>query len=264
MSADGGSMDDGRWMTFTELAAFRGIDRQSARRLASRQKWRRQKDNQLVVRVYVPLTLAERRVVSADMSADRSADTSAIMSADMSAVIGPLEAAISTLREQLERANDRAEADRAAIAQADGRANRAEAGREAAETNAAALRERLEAMQVQLAEAHAALQAAAAADARADRAEQGRDGERARADALRERIGTMQAEAATLQAQLAKSEAEGNALTIETAELTAQVKAAKAEAREAQDREEELRQADAARRGRGRLARLRAAWSGAE
>ena len=45
-------------------------------------------------------------------------------------------------------------------------------------------------------------------------------------------------------------------------ELTAQVKAAKAEAREAQDRAEELRQADAARRGRGRLARLRAAWRG--
>jgi hypothetical protein len=98
-------------------------------------------------------------------------------------------------------------------------------------------------MQMQLAEAHAALQAAAAADVRADRAEQGRDGERARADALRERIDTMQAEAATLQAQLATAEAEGDALTIETAELTAQVKAAKAEAREAQDAAEALRQA---------------------
>jgi hypothetical protein len=102
----------------------------------------------------------------------------------------------------------------------DGRADRAEAGREAAETNAAALRERLEAMQVQLAEAHAALQAAAAADARADRAEQGRDAERSRADALVNRVHVVQVELAT-------AEAEGTALTIETAELTAQVKAAK-------------------------------------
>ena len=54
----------------------------------------------------------------------------------------------------------------------------------------------------------------------------------------------------------------GDALTVETAELTAQVKAAKAEAREAQDRAEELRQADAARRGRGLLGRLRAAVRG--
>jgi hypothetical protein len=65
----------------------------------------------------------------------------------------------------------------------------------------------------------------------------------------------MQAEAATLQVEFAKAEAEGDALTVETAELTAQVKAAKAEAREAQDRAEELGQADAARRRRGRLAR---------
>jgi hypothetical protein len=65
----------------------------------------------------------------------------------------------------------------------------------------------------------------------------------------------MAAEIAQLRAQLAKAEAEGDA-------LTAQVKAANAEAREAQDRAEELRQADAARQGRGRLARLGAAWRG--
>ena len=100
------------------------------------------------------------------------------------------------------------------------------------------------------------------AESRADTAERGRDGERARADALRDRVDAIQAETAALQAQLAKAEAEGDALTIETAELTAQVRAAKAEAREAQDVAEELRQAEAARRGRGRLARLRAAWWG--
>ena len=98
------------------------------------------------------------------------------------------------------------------------------------------------------------------AESRADRAEHGRDAERARADVLRDRVDAMQVAAAALQAQLAAAEAEGDALTVETAELTAQVKAARAEAREAQDAAEELRLADAARRGRGRLARLRAAW----
>jgi hypothetical protein len=93
------------------------------------------------------------------------------------------------------------------------------------------------------------------ANERADHAETGRDAERARADALADRVHVMQVE-------LAKAEAEGNSLTIETAELTAQVKAAKAEAREAQDRAEAAERADAARRGRGRLARLRAAWRG--
>jgi hypothetical protein len=65
-----------------------------------------------------------------------------------------------------------------------------------------------------------------------------------------------------MRAELATAEAEGNSLTIETAELTAQVTAAKAEAREARDRAEAAERADAARRGRGRLARLRAAWRG--
>jgi cell division protein FtsB len=75
-------------------------------------------------------------------------------------------------------------------------------------------------------------------------AERGRDAERARADALANRVHVMQAD-------LAKAEAEGDALPIETAELTAQVKAAKAEAREAQDRAEELRQAEGRRGGAG-------------
>jgi hypothetical protein len=80
---------DGRWMTYAELADMRGIDRQSARRLAARSKWRRQKDNQQVVRVCVPLaTVATQREKQG-------------MSADMSIVVRPLEAAIMTLREQL-------------------------------------------------------------------------------------------------------------------------------------------------------------------
>jgi hypothetical protein len=56
--------------------------------------------------------------------------------------------------------------------------------------------------------------------ARADRAEAGRDAERARAEVLRDRI-------EALQVQLATAEADGSALTIETAELTAQLNQAR-------------------------------------
>jgi chromosome segregation ATPase len=147
--------EDGRWMTFTELADFRGIDRQSARRLASRQKWRRQKDNQGIVRVYVPLTLVERRAASADMSADVSADTSADMpgaistlesaTADMSRAINTLEVAISALREQLDQSNQQ-------LSRAETRADRAEQGRDAERSRADALRDQIEALRVQLAD----------------------------------------------------------------------------------------------------------------
>jgi hypothetical protein len=72
--------------------------------------------------------------------------------------------------------------------------------------------------------------------ARADHAEQGRDADRARADELRQRLDDLTAK-----------------LTDAQAELTA-----------AQDAAEALRQADDARKARGRLARFRAAWRGGE
>ena len=71
---------------------------------------------------------------------------------------------------------------------------------------------------------------------RAERVEAGRDAERAGADALRDRI-------AALQAQLAAAQ--------QAAEQ------ARRQAQAAQDNIEALREADAARKGRGRLARLR-------
>ena len=81
----------------------------------------------------------------------------------------------------------------------------------------------------------------ATAEARADRAEQDLAGERARADAVRARLDAMQVQ------------------------LAAEAKAAdqaRRQAQAAQDNAEILREADAARKGRGRLARLRAAWRG--
>jgi hypothetical protein len=60
MQADGfsdvvpGYPDAGRWMTYDELAASRGIDRLSAVKLALRHGWRKQRDKYRVARVCVP------------------------------------------------------------------------------------------------------------------------------------------------------------------------------------------------------------------
>ena len=172
---------DGRWMTYEELAEVRGIDRHSARRLASRLKWQRQKDNQQIVRVYVPISRAEPDRRHRDMPADNPQD--------ISGAISVLEAAIAAVRE-------RSEADQGTIA---------------------VLRKDFE-----------------QANGRADRAEAGRDAERSRADELRGRLDDL-----------------GGKLTGAQTELAA-----------AQDQVEALTQAEAERRARGLLARLRAAWRG--
>ena len=212
---------DGRWLTYEELAQIRGISRPSAERLVLRNRWRRQRDNQRVVRILVPLDR-----LSDDASDDASADRSADVSPDMSRSAAAFEAALTAIQSGYE-------GETAALRE---RAVAAEAARDAA-----------------IALADQTVTLLKDATSRADRAETGRDAERARADALADRVHVVQAD-------LAKAEAEGDALR--SGRLTAQVKAAKAEAKEAQDRAEELRQAEAARQGRGRLARLRAAWWG--
>ena len=57
MSGDplGDTSGDGRWLTYDELAKLRGITKASAERLVLRNRWRRQRDNQRVVRILVPL-----------------------------------------------------------------------------------------------------------------------------------------------------------------------------------------------------------------
>jgi chromosome segregation ATPase len=223
--------DDGRWLTYDELAQIRGISRPSAERLVLRNRWRRQRDNQRVVRILVPLDR-----LSDDTSDHASADTSADVSSDVSGAIGAFEAAleaiksahageISALRERAETAERRAEA--------------ADTDRRAAQVRAdQAMRDRDAERQ------------------RADRSEQGREGERARADALRDRMDI-------LQAQLTAVEAEGAASDVAVAELTAELRDARRQAEEEVQAAETRREAEAAaRRSLGLVARLRAAWRG--
>ena len=269
--------DSGQWLTLAELAAARRISKASAARLVRRHKqWRRQQDNQGRVRILVPPDAIEPRDDLQDDLQDgpegRPPDSHAD-SPDTSRAISTLEAAISTLREQLAEANRRAHADAAAISEANARADRAVQGREDERARADALRDRLNAMQAQLADAHAALQRAETADARAeraerdkDRAEQGREAERVRADALRERLDDLTGKLSDTQAELAGAQDQADAavrglwrswrrrrrLRIRPTPAPRQwLKGSRT-----------LRQAEAERRARGRWARIRAAWRG--
>lgn len=101
--------DEGRWMTYGELATARGIDRASAMRLARRNRWRKQKDNQGNLRVLVPLE--HQKDLSEDTDRDASSDMSRDMARDDPRVtIAVLRTALETLREQLAREQRRADA----------------------------------------------------------------------------------------------------------------------------------------------------------
>jgi chromosome segregation ATPase len=160
-------------------------------------------------------------------------------------------------RAEADRDAAKARSDRAeqAIAVERERAERAEQGREGERARADALRDRLNAMQEQLADAHAALQAAESANVRAVRAEQDKEraetaitGERQRADALRDRLDGMQRDLDAARERMQFSQAA--------------LDQAQAEARKARDAAEALHQAEADRKARGLVARLRAAWRG--
>ena len=247
-ATNGGDRDptDGIWMTKAQLAAVRRISVASADRLIRRQGWRKHPGNDGRARVLVPADWAISRTSSpmeappADPTDDQSERPAASVAnptdtesspTDITNAISALEAAVSTLREQL--------------AAAMSRADQAEADRGAA---------------IVLADQSVTLAKDAAA--RADRAEQGRDGERTRADAERTRADGLADQLRVAQVEFAKAEAEGDALAVETAELTAQVKAAQIARAEAEADAAELRRVEAARRGRGRLARVLAAWRG--
>ena len=202
-----------------------GIKRVAAIRLVQRHKWRKQAGNDGLARVLVPPEWAKPGDrAPRDIAPDVTGDVALDDGGDVTRVINALETSVASLTERAEAAERRADRAEKLVDQAESRADRAEEGR-------------------------------AAADARAYRLDQALAGERARADALRDR-------ADELMGQLIKAEAAGNALTVETDELRRQVEAAQMARAEAEADAVELLQADAARRGRGRLARLRAAWRG--
>jgi hypothetical protein len=171
--------DDGRWLTYPELAAVRGIDKPSAIRLATRKKWRRQRDNRRVVRVLVPSEWLSRRYQSMDLpmeQPDRDMDLSSDRT-DFAAALAAVEAAhvgeVAALHGQIAGLKDRAERAEGAIADA--------------EADVRELRAHATALQVELAERQAALDRTQAEA----RAAQGRAEALSKADAARKARGLL-------------------------------------------------------------------------
>jgi hypothetical protein len=229
------------WMTYREIAAARGITHAAAIRLVQRRRWqKREGSNDGLAHVLVPHDAVQptppvrrprhadqaspsHRVQTSPVTPDASADTSLIAGA-----LAALEDAVAALREakdgEIATLHGVIEGLHASIARTEDRAGRAETDRNAADADRRAA--------ITLADQSVALLTDAAA--RADRAEAAIAGERSRADALRDRIEALQAG----------------------------LDAAHADARVAQNAADALRQAEAERRARGLVARLRAAWRG--
>jgi hypothetical protein len=89
---------DTKWMTYVELGQARGINIASAKHLAYRRKWRRQPGNDGTTRVAVPIVEAHRRTGTEPSTRN-----------GMTPMLSDLEAALSLLREQLERERRRAD-----------------------------------------------------------------------------------------------------------------------------------------------------------
>src|SRR5215469_872863 len=89
---------DGRWLTYDQLAILRRIDKPSAVKLATRNRWTRRKGNAGQMQVCVPILWFERAEGRRDRYADKSADKTAI-GADMSADVRAFETVLSAIQE---------------------------------------------------------------------------------------------------------------------------------------------------------------------
>lgn len=220
---EGAEVEPGsRWMTHVELAEARGISTASVIKLALRHGWRKQKDNRGAVRCLVPPEFANARK---DSRVDRTSGAGADAGADKSSEISVLQFAYHAALEAKD--GEIAALKGQIVALSDGFV-----------AERAALRGEAD---LARADVQAARQTAEAADGRRQAAEVARDEERARADQLKELLEATQVEMAEQQS------------------LTDQAEAARREAIQAV---EQLRQADAARKARGLLARLKTAWRG--
>jgi hypothetical protein len=134
---NGGADDDAdsRWMSYAELAETRRITTASAIRLVLRRGWRRQADNQGAMRALVPLKWSEP-------AAGKDADPGGHFSRALAA----LEASVVALRERAESAEHAVRAERE-------RADRAEVASRAELSRGNFLRDRIDTLRADLADA---------------------------------------------------------------------------------------------------------------
>ena len=97
---------DGQWLTYGELASIRRIDRHSAVKLVTRHRWRRQKDNRDVLRIFVPTEWAMSKDRGTDQATDMGTDTGTDAGTDAGTDIVR---AIDALQTALAAANERAD-----------------------------------------------------------------------------------------------------------------------------------------------------------
>jgi hypothetical protein len=191
---------DARWMTFAELAASRGISKESAIALVRRKRWRRQRDNKGHVIALVPNDGPELRRSIPDEVDHRPDDRGDYLPhmAAFETALAAIEAAhaseIAALRERADTSEQgriamQTLADRlgAQLADAGERIDRAERARDRAEARAE--QERLAADRFR-AEAETARTAAEQANARAQEAQEAADALR-RTEEARKALGRL-------------------------------------------------------------------------
>jgi len=128
--------EDGRWMTYTELARIRTINKESAIRLARRERWRKMPGNDTggTVRVFVPEDWL--KPAREDTSQGNPTPIREGIPEDLRQLTVGWEQAIAISRIRAEAAEARAE-------KAETRADLADADRRTAEARADGLQERL-------------------------------------------------------------------------------------------------------------------------
>jgi hypothetical protein len=215
---------DAQWMTFAELAAARGISRDSAIALVRRKRWRRQRDNRGHTLALVPNDGPELRRAVPVIQGDHPPDDR-WATAFYAQALAALEDALTALREakdgEIATLRYLVDGMRSTVARAEDRATRADSRATEAEVRVVSLEADLQEKDAQLADAAE----------RTDRLEQ---------DLAAARIIARAAQRAAQEA----------------------VEQARAEAQTAQDSAAALRQADEARKARGRLRRAWDGWRG--
>jgi hypothetical protein len=246
-----------RWVSLRELAELRGISQHSAARLVRRHRWRRQTDNRGHVLALVPIEALDR---PADTPSAGTGPAPGLSSAAVETVLAALREAhaaeLARVTERVTRADAQIEHLRETLAAV-------QADRAASEARAEG---RIDALIVGHREQIVAIEAKLTAEtARADdlqgrlvEAEQVKEAARKRAHELANRMMRLEAEAE--EGRETKERLTG----LDRLLADAEHRLAEAEQgrRTAQERLDAQDRADVARRGKGRWARLRAAWWG--
>jgi hypothetical protein len=133
---------DSRWMSFSELAATRRIATSSAIKLVKRRGWRCQMDNHGTMRALVPPEWSEP-------APGREFDPGGLVTH----AINALEASVAALRERAEAAEQATQVERE-------RADRAVQSRDGERQRANSLRDRIDALQADLAAAETEIEVA--------------------------------------------------------------------------------------------------------